>query len=162
MAWENSCHFTLPPLVPLRNDIWEIRTEIPYWWHVTTQIWVVLLIGWNKFPRWHDQSEALPRSESGSEKWEVFTFSVTATMFSSAKCKWINQIQGLFKTTTKIQDLFKNVWTMMVTYSFLSQAFFVLLLPALGHPRCSGIIIITICCTQTFYFTIQEKIQATG
>ena len=96
-------------------------------------------------------------------KWEVpvFTFSVTATMFSSAKRKWINRIQGLFKTTTKIQDLFKIVRTMMVTYSFLSQAFFILLLPALGHPRSSRIIIITICCTQTFYFTMQEKIQAT-
>ena len=29
----------------LRND-----TEIPYWWRITTQIWVVLLIGWIKFP----------------------------------------------------------------------------------------------------------------
>ena len=24
--------------------------ETPYWWRVTTQIWVVLLIGWSKFP----------------------------------------------------------------------------------------------------------------
>ena len=34
--------------------------KIPYWWHITTQILVVLLIGWNKFSLWHDQSEALP------------------------------------------------------------------------------------------------------
>ena len=33
-----------------------------YWWRVTTQIWVVLLIGWIKFPTRYDQSEALPRS----------------------------------------------------------------------------------------------------
>ena len=33
------------------------------------QIWVVLLIGWNKFPRWHDQSETLPRSR----KWLVIS-----------------------------------------------------------------------------------------
>ena len=149
-----------PPLFPLKNDIWEMSTEIPYWWRVTTQIWVVLLIGWSKFPMWHNQSEALPRSDSGSENGK-YLHSVTATMFSSAKCKWINRIQWLFKTTIKIEDLFKIVWTMMVTYSFLSQAFFVLLLPALGHPRSSRIIIITICCTQTFYFTIQEKIPAT-
>ena len=48
-------------------DIWrrhhssphETSPEIPYWWRVTTQIRVV--IGWCKFPTWHDQSEALPR-----------------------------------------------------------------------------------------------------
>ena len=27
----------------------ERSEEIPYWWHVTTQIWVVLLIRWSKF-----------------------------------------------------------------------------------------------------------------
>ena len=27
----------------------ERSEEIPCWWHVTTQIWVVLLIGWSKF-----------------------------------------------------------------------------------------------------------------
>ena len=30
-----------------QNDIWETSAEIrPYWWPVTTKIWVVLLIGW--------------------------------------------------------------------------------------------------------------------
>ena len=42
---------------------WRLRNEeIPYWWHVITQMRVVLLIGWSKFPSQHDQSEALPRS----------------------------------------------------------------------------------------------------
>ena len=27
------------------NNIWETSTEISYWWRVTIQIWVVLLIG---------------------------------------------------------------------------------------------------------------------
>ena len=48
LAWENSQHLVTPPLVSLPNDVWEIRAEIPYWWRVTTQIWVravVLLIG---------------------------------------------------------------------------------------------------------------------
>ena len=40
----------MPPAVSPRNDVWETSSEIPYWWHVTTQIWVVLLIGWIKFP----------------------------------------------------------------------------------------------------------------
>ena len=40
----------------------EMSAEITYWWRVTTRIWVVLLIGWSKFPMRHDQSEALPRT----------------------------------------------------------------------------------------------------
>ena len=62
VAWENSRQFTTPPLFFPRNDVWERRAKIPYWWRITTQIWVVLLIGWGKCPTWHDQSKALPRS----------------------------------------------------------------------------------------------------
>jgi len=29
-----------------QNDVWETTAEIPYWWWVTIQVWVVLLIGW--------------------------------------------------------------------------------------------------------------------
>ena len=47
LGLENSQHFTTPSLVSPRNEVWEGTTaEIPYWWPVTTQIWVVLLIGW--------------------------------------------------------------------------------------------------------------------
>ena len=35
--------------MPPWNDIWEMSAEIPYWLYVTTQIRVVLLIGWGKF-----------------------------------------------------------------------------------------------------------------
>ena len=62
LAWENSQHFTMPPKVSPWNDVWETSTEIPYWWCITTQIWVVLLTGWSKFYQQYDQSEALPRS----------------------------------------------------------------------------------------------------
>ena len=66
VAWENGRHFaTVSP----RNDIWETSTEIPYWWRVTTLIWVVLLISWRKFPSLHDQSEVLTRSR----KWNVIS-----------------------------------------------------------------------------------------
>ena len=58
LAWENIRHFATPPLVSPRNDVWETSAEIPYWWRVTIQIWVVLLIGWSKFPMWFGQSEA--------------------------------------------------------------------------------------------------------
>ena len=47
--WENSLHFAAPLLVSPRNDVWETSAEIPYWWRVNTQIWVVLLIGLSKF-----------------------------------------------------------------------------------------------------------------
>ena len=50
LAWENTRHFAMQPVVSPWNDIWEMSAEIPYWWGVTTQIWVVLLIGWSKFP----------------------------------------------------------------------------------------------------------------
>ena len=49
-TWEDSCqHFVMPPLVSLRNDVWETNTEILCWWCVTTQILVVLLVEAN-FP----------------------------------------------------------------------------------------------------------------
>ena len=47
-ALENSQHFMTPPLVSPWNDIWEMSPEIPYWWHVTTQIWVLLPSDWLK------------------------------------------------------------------------------------------------------------------
>ena len=34
------------PTIFLRNNVWGTSSEIPYWWRITTQIWVVLLIGW--------------------------------------------------------------------------------------------------------------------
>ena len=50
LAWENSRHFETPTLVSLWNDVGETSAEIPYWRCVTTQIWVVLLIGWKFAP----------------------------------------------------------------------------------------------------------------
>ena len=62
LSGENRRHLATPPLVFPRHGVWGTSAEIPYWWRVTTQIWVVLLIGWSKLPSRHDQSEALPRS----------------------------------------------------------------------------------------------------
>ena len=52
--------FRNAPLVSPQNDVWGTTAEIPYWWRFITQIWLVLLIGWRKFPSLQDQSEALP------------------------------------------------------------------------------------------------------
>ena len=40
---------------------WRLGNErkTPYWWRVTSQIWVVPLIGCSKFPTWHDQIKTL-------------------------------------------------------------------------------------------------------
>ena len=54
------------------NDAWWTSKEIPYWWRVTTQIWVMPLIGWSKFPTRLYQSEALPRSG----KWYVISMEI--------------------------------------------------------------------------------------
>ena len=58
LAWENSRHLATPPLVSSQNDVF----KIPYWWHVTTHIWVVLLIGRAAYEICFNESEALPRS----------------------------------------------------------------------------------------------------
>ena len=34
------------PTIFLRNNMWGASSEIPFWWRITTQIWVVFLIGW--------------------------------------------------------------------------------------------------------------------
>ena len=51
------------------NDVREMSAEIPHWWRVTTQIWVVLLIGRAVWEIWFNQSEALTRSG----KWRVIS-----------------------------------------------------------------------------------------
>ena len=65
--WENSRHFATPPLVSPRNDVWETSAEIPYWRRVTTQIWVVLLTGWSKFPK----PQAVRPIRSTTQYWVV-------------------------------------------------------------------------------------------
>jgi len=55
LAWENSQHFAMPPLVSTWNDVWATSTEIPYWWCVTTQIYIffpkLTLEAWNLDPQ---------------------------------------------------------------------------------------------------------------
>ena len=62
IAWENRWHLATVPMVSPPSNGWETNTEIPYWWHITTQIWVVLLIGRAAWEIWFNQSGALPRS----------------------------------------------------------------------------------------------------
>ena len=89
----------------------EMRSEkkvqkVPYWWKVTTQIWVVLLTGWSKFP---------PCGTTNNQKhckiWVVtyhqygFSALVSETSFhgetsdSVAKCSKINAKSRICFTT---------------------------------------------------------------
>ena len=45
-----------------KNDVWGTTAAIPYWWRITTQIWVVLLIGRAAGEICLNQSETQPRS----------------------------------------------------------------------------------------------------
>ena len=84
-AWENSPHFSSPPLDSARDDVWESQDPS----RIIAQIWLVLLIGWIKiFPR-HDQSEALTWNfcawnSSDTSRGIGFGFS-KCRMFSQAK-----------------------------------------------------------------------------
>ena len=62
LAWGNSRHFATLPLVSPRNEVWETSSEIPYWWRLTSQIWVVLLICRAAWELSFNQSVALPRT----------------------------------------------------------------------------------------------------
>ena len=46
VASRNSRQFVMLPLVSLRSNVCGGTAEIPYRWHATTQIWVVLQVGW--------------------------------------------------------------------------------------------------------------------
>ena len=86
-----------PPLVSPQNDVWKTSANIPYWRCITTQMRVVLLIGWSNFPSRQDQSEVSPRSEysDASSGW-IFAL-VLQTSFRGetsggvAKCRLFSQ-----------------------------------------------------------------------
>ena len=62
------------PLVSLPNDVWETSAEILYWWHVATQIWVVVLIGRAAWEIWFNQSDIIWQETSGSiTKYRLFS-----------------------------------------------------------------------------------------
>ena len=62
-------HFPALSLVSPRNNVWGTSAEISCWSRVTTQMWMVLLIGWRKLLAWHNQS-------GPTQVWVVKTSSV--------------------------------------------------------------------------------------
>ena len=92
LAWENRRHFVTPPLVSLWNDVWKTSAEIPYWWCITTHIWVVLLIHWSccstreiRF----NQSEALCRSRIINSRGNHWLCCEMSSLFSGYFKYWV-------------------------------------------------------------------------
>ena len=54
------------------NDVWATSPEIPYWWSVTSQIWVVPLVGRAAWEVCFNQSEALPRCAITFQTLDIF------------------------------------------------------------------------------------------
>ena len=52
---------------PVKWRLWEMSAKIPYWWHVTSQTWVVLLIVHALSEIFFNQLKELPRSG----KWHI-------------------------------------------------------------------------------------------
>ena len=78
----NSRHFATPPPVSTRNDVCGTSAEIPYWWRVTCQICVVLLIGWSKCSTCQKHHPDL-----GSNASSVWNFCARSSDFISRKKK---------------------------------------------------------------------------
>ena len=46
-------YYEITLLSPRNYDVWGMSIAIPYWWLVNTQVWIVLLIGWDHIPTPH-------------------------------------------------------------------------------------------------------------
>ena len=71
------------PLVSPPNDVyWETSAEIPYWWRVTTQIWVVLLIGRAEWEIWFNRWKSLLFTNAN--------YAEVLRCFIQLTCSWIS------------------------------------------------------------------------
>ena len=77
LAWANGQHFAMLPLVSSQNNIWRMTAEIPYWWRVTTQFWLVLLISRAARVICFNQSEAQLRFGS----WNIISLEFLQLFF---------------------------------------------------------------------------------
>ena len=122
VAGENSRHFVTPPTTSPRNDIWETGAEIPYWWHVITQIWV-------RASDWLKQiSHAALPIRSTSQIWVVTLSSVWnfcahfSDVISQGNRWWRPEISAVFSG----YFLMKWVKCLAILYSLLKQLNFFL------------------------------------
>ena len=107
----------MSPLVSPQNNIWRTRViEISYWWNVTTQIWVMLLINHtdtstnqNHYPIW-----VMTHHQYGTFVLVPQTSFHRRTSGSLAKCwlfsqsKWI--VAGCFLSPSELWLLVRSAW----------------------------------------------------
>ena len=91
LARENSRHLATLPLVSPPNDVWETSAEIPYWWRVTTQIWLVVPGG--KF----DSANQKHYPDLGSDASSVWNFCVRfSDVISGGNQCWRCEMSAVF------------------------------------------------------------------
>ena len=91
-----------------RNDIWETSAEIPYWWHVTTEIWVVLLIGRATYSREFAPTNQKHYPDLGSDVSSVWNFFARfSDVISRANPWWPRDMSAVFWGHGNVQELLK-------------------------------------------------------
>ena len=144
----------MPPLVSPWNEFQGTSTEIQYWWHITIQIRVVLVIGWSKFPMQQDQSEALQYGVS--------------TLVSQTSFHGENQMTAVFSGYVRWYQLCTK--ELLISYSASSKSgqiqFLTLYLQSLEHHILVIILqrgeVIMSCChgSKIFWMTTNQKIKS--
>ena len=118
----------MPPIVSSPNDVWETSAEIPYWWLVTTQIWVVLLIGLEAWEIWFnqprkqkalkDQGIALIRNESQAMTSLLFETNWNASKYVES----ILRVRNLCTLQIKEKEI---VLTVFLFFFLIDKWFFI-------------------------------------
>ena len=124
VAWENSQHLAMLPLVSPPKDVWEASTEIPYWRPITTQIWVVLVIGWIKFPTLQTNHKYYP--DLGSDLSSVLNFCIPLSDSDTVRWDDVKELRSHWNfVKTKTMTPGNNIYTLLVTFitftSFISS-----------------------------------------
>ena len=89
------------PTLP-RNDVWGTNVDFPYWWHVITRIWVVLLIG-----RTAREIETLPYPELGdmSSSWNFAAKPQFSDVTRASPSSPVTSSQAPQHSTTPVSSL---------------------------------------------------------
>ena len=81
VTWVNNRHLAMPPFFSLQSVVRGTSTEIPYWWCVTSLIWVALLIcpAKSKICFWTNQKHHPYLGSNSSLVWNFCGYSSNIT-----------------------------------------------------------------------------------
>ena len=106
---ENRWHFAMPPTISPRNDVWETSAEIRYWWRVSTQIRVLLLIGCATCEICFNQSRALPHWVATHHQYGISAL-VSQTSFHGETVGGIVKCHLFSQATVMAENLVILLW----------------------------------------------------